>query len=89
MYSQPSIQSCQHIRPLLDIITEHNYNTSNPPPYLALAWMDKDLSHINVKQYGKNPAVLKSILDQILQGLLGLEAAGIVHSGKDETPQAT
>ena len=74
---------------MLDIITTHDYNTSNPPPYLALAWMEKDLSHINLRQYKKNPAVLNSVLTQILQGLVGFEGARKVHSGKNETPQST
>jgi len=67
---------------MLDIITEHDYGTCNPPPYLALAWMDNNLSCINLKQYRKDPVVLKSILTQILQSLVPFEATGDVHSGK-------
>lgn len=82
MYSKPCVQNCQHIQPMLDIITEHDHSTCNPPLYLALACMDNNISYINLKQYADDPIIPTSILTQILQNLIPFEVTEKVHSAK-------
>lgn len=55
---------------------------SDPPPYLAFAWMDGDLYGTVLKNGKKDLALFEAITTGVLQGLVPFEENHRVHTGK-------
>ncbi|KAJ8066612.1 hypothetical protein OCU04_005659 [Sclerotinia nivalis] len=53
---------------------------SNPPPYLALGWMEANLYEINLKKYKKDIILFEAIVTGILQSLVPFESNHRVHT---------